>query len=183
MGGFLDANPRALDGFGVDFPILGDPSTYQPDARDRFICAIGEPATKLRLCRALKARGGLFATLIHPSAIVPEGNRVGEGCIFCPRTGLTTNATVGDFVTFNAGSGAGHDVIIGPGCTFSSFTEVMGAATLGEGVFLGSHSCVLPRVTVGDYAKIGAGAVVLRRVPARATMFGNPARQVGGFEA
>lgn len=183
VGGFLDANPGALEGFGVDVPILGDPVSWEPEARDRFVCAIGDPTIKLRLCRALSARGAVFSTFIHPSAHVPAGNHLGEGVVFCPRSGLTTNVTVGDFVTFNLASGAGHDARIGDGCTFSGYAEVTGNVVLGEGVLLGSHACVLPGVAVGDFAKIGAGGVVVRRVPPGATVFGNPARQVAGFEA
>jgi len=179
--GFLDGNPAALDGFGVDLPVVGDPATYTPRPGDRFLCAIGEPAVKLRLCRALKTRGARFVNLIHPRALVPAGNWVGEGVIFCPWACITTNVTVGDFVTFNTHAGAGHDSTIGDGCTFSSYAETTGNSVLGEGVFLGSHAVVLPSVRVGERALIGAGTVVLRNVPAGATMFGNPAKQVGGF--
>lgn len=182
VGGFLDASPGALDGFGVNLPIIGDPTSYWPGPEDRFVCALGDPATKLRLARGLKARSATFAMLVHPSARIPPGNRVGEGCIFCPSSGVTTNVTVGDFVTFNTVSGAGHDAVIGDGCTFSSHVDVHGRVELGEGVFLGSHASVLPGMKVGDYAKIGAGAVVVRNVKARTSVFGNPARQIAGFD-
>jgi sugar O-acyltransferase (sialic acid O-acetyltransferase NeuD family) len=182
LGGFLDARPGALDGFGVNLPIVGDPTGYRPGPGDCFLCALGDPDTKLRLTRGLKERGASFVTLVHPSARIPPGNRVGEGCIFCPNSGLTTNVTVGDFVTFNTYSGAGHDAVMGDGCTFSSHVDVHGSVKLGEGVFLGSHASVLSGIKVGDYAKIGAGAVVVRNVKARTSVFGNPARQIAGFD-
>ena len=180
-GGFLDQDPSALDGYSVDLPIVGEPDSYAPCPDDRFLCAIAEPVVKLRLCRALEARGAVFATLIHPLANVPAGNRVGKSAIFCPWAGITTHVTVGDFVTFNTHSGAGHDAVLGDGCTFSSHAEAAGNTVLGEGVFLGSHAVILQGVRVGERARIGAGAVVLRNVPAGATMFGNPAKQVAGF--
>jgi sugar O-acyltransferase (sialic acid O-acetyltransferase NeuD family) len=179
--GFLDQNPSALDGFGIALPIVGDPGSYDPRPGDRFVCAIGDPTVKLRLCRALRARGGKFTNLVHPLAHVPAGNRVGVGVIFCPWAALTTHVTIGDFVTFNCHAGAGHDAEVGDGCTFSAYAETTGNSVLGEGVFLGSHAVVLPSVRVGERALIGAGAVVLRNVPAGATMFGNPAKQVAGF--
>jgi sugar O-acyltransferase (sialic acid O-acetyltransferase NeuD family) len=181
IGGFLDANPRALEGYGLDLPILGDPADYVPRPGDRFTCALGDPGTKLRLCRALVARGAVFVNLIYPNVIIPPTNRIGIGCIFTPRAGITTNVTVGDFVTFNTHSGTGHDAVIGDGCTFGSHADVNGKVVLGEGVFLGGHATVLPSLKVGDYAKIGAGAVVVRNVKPRTSVFGNPARQIAGF--
>jgi len=183
VAGFLDANPAALDGFPCDYRILGDPSAFLPGPDDWLLPAVADPATKLRVCRGLKARGGRFATLVHPAAIVGPACRIGEGCVLCPRVTLTTNVTFGAFVTVNAYSGFGHDTMVGDGCTISSHVDVTGAVRLGEGVFLGSHASVLPRVEVGDFAVIGAGSAVLRNVPARATMMGVPAKQVAGFGA
>jgi sugar O-acyltransferase (sialic acid O-acetyltransferase NeuD family) len=183
VAGFLDANPAALDGFPCDCPILGDPSTYAPGPEDRLLPAVADPSTKLRICRGLKARGGRFATLVHPAAIVGPACRIGEGCVLCPRVTLTTNVTLGNFVTVNAYSGFGHDAVVGDGCTISSHVDVTGAVRLGEGVLLGSHATVLPRVEVGAYAVIGAGSAVVRNVPPGATVMGVPAKQVAGFRA
>lgn len=182
VGGFLDANPSALDGFACDHPIVGDPASYAPAPHEVFLPAIGDPATKLQVCRALKARGARFATLVHPSVIVGPACRIGEGTVLCPGAILCTNVTVGGFVVMNTNSGCGHDAVVGDGCTFSSHVDVTGAVRLGEGVFLGSHAVVLPRVEVGDFAVIGAGSVVLRNVPARATVMGVPATQIAGFD-
>jgi sugar O-acyltransferase (sialic acid O-acetyltransferase NeuD family) len=183
VGGFLDANQAALDGFPGDYSILGDPSSYVPGPNDVFLPAVADPATKLRICRRLRSRGGRFATLIHPSVICGPACRIGEGCVLCPHVTLTTNVTLGEFVTINAYSGCGHDSVLGDGCTISSHADVTGAVRLGEGVFLGSHAAVLPRVEVGNFAVIGAGSAVVRDVPARATVIGVPAKQIAGFDA
>ena len=183
LGGFLDANPDALEAHPCGYRVVGDPASYEPGPEDVFVPAIADPVIKLRLCRGLRARGGRFATLVHPSVIVGPGCRIGEGCVLCPRVVLTTNVTLGDFVTINVGTGCGHDSVLKDGITISSFADVTGAVHLGEGVFLGSHAVVFPRVEVGDFAVIGAGSTVLRRVPARVTVMGVPAKQVAGFDA
>lgn len=183
VAGFLDANPDALAGFPCDHRVVADPALYAPGPDDLFVPAVGDPATKLRLCRALDARGGRFATLIHPTVTIGPFCRIGRGCVLCPGTILCTNVTLGDFVVMNTHSGAGHDAVLGAGCTLSSHVDITGAARLGEGVFLGSHASVLPRVAVGDFAVVGAGSVVLRNVPPRATVMGVPAKQIAGFDA
>jgi maltose O-acetyltransferase len=47
---------------------------------------------------------------------------------------------------------------------------------IGANVWIGAGALILPGVTIGDNALVGAGSVVTRDVPARATVYGNPAR-------
>jgi len=181
VGGFLDANPAALNGYDCNYQILADPMVYQPRKGDCFICAIGHPQKKLRICRHLKECGAEFITLIHPTAIIGNRCSIGEGCIFCPGVILTADVKMSDFVIVNAQSTIGHDAFIGEGCTLSSHVDITGFASLGEGVFLGSHAAVLPKAKVGDYAIIGAGSVVLKKVKPGTTVVGVPAVQIAGF--
>ncbi|MFH0725709.1 MAG: acetyltransferase [Pseudomonadota bacterium] len=179
--GFLDKNSKALDGYGIDLPILGDPDHYQPKSDDLFICAFGNTREKLRICRSLKARGGQFATFIHPTAVIGKNCSIGEGSILCPGAVVTSNVRIGSFVTLNVFATVGHDAVIGDGSTLSGHCDVTGFAFLGEGVFMGSHAAVLPGAVVGDYAVIGAGSVVLKKAAAKTTVFGVPARCIADF--
>jgi sugar O-acyltransferase (sialic acid O-acetyltransferase NeuD family) len=181
VGGFLDANPSVLEAYDCGLPILADPLHYSPQEDDCFICAIGHPLTKLRVCRYLKERGAQFITLIHPTAIIGDRCTIGAGCVFCPGAVITTDVKIGDFVMMNLQSTIGHDAVVADGCTLSPHADVNGFALLGEGVFLGSHAVVLPGATIGDYAIVGAGSVVLKKVKAGATVMGVPAKQIAGF--
>ncbi|HVT79053.1 MAG TPA: acetyltransferase [Phycisphaerae bacterium] len=183
LGGFLNSDPRALDGFECDYPILGDPLTFSLAENDVVVCAIGDPVGRLRLCRALQQRGARFISLIHPMAGIARHTQIGEGCIVCPRSGVSTNVRLGSFVVVNGYTTIGHDAVLGDGCTLSSHCDVTGGAVLGEGVFLGSHACVLPRARVGDYAVVGAGSVVLRRVRPHTSVMGVPARAIESRQA
>ena len=178
IGGFLDANAAALDGFDVPLEILGDPAEFAPAETDRYICAIGDPATKQRVVTDLLSRGAQFTTLIHPSVIMGADCRIGSGCILCPGVVLTTHVTLGRFVTLNLSVTVGHDAGIGDWCTLSDHADITGKARLGEAVFAGSHACVLPGLRVGDRAVVGAGSVVIRNVSAGSTMFGVPAKLI-----
>ena len=61
FGGFLDRNPKALGRYLRGAQIIGDPECYMPSEGDVLICAVGDPETKLRLCKGLEARGGCAA--------------------------------------------------------------------------------------------------------------------------
>ena len=119
IGGFLDANPAALDGFvRAPLKILGDPTGFRPAETDLYVCAIGDLAAKQRVVTSLLAtRGARFLMLIHPSVIMGADRRIGDGCVLCPNVVLTTNVILGRFVTLNVGATVGHDVRIGDWCT------------------------------------------------------------------
>ncbi|MDA8139139.1 MAG: acetyltransferase [Desulfobacteraceae bacterium] len=183
VAGFLDGNPRALEGYDYPFAILGDPKTHRPDAGECFLCAIGEPRIKLAVCQALEQAGARFVSLVHPSAVVGRTVVLGPGCIICPGAVVTADVRLGRHVAVNACASIGHDVVIGDGCTLSGHADVTGFAMLGQGVFLGSHAVILPKAKVGDFAIVGAGSVVLRSVKPGATVMGVPAIQVAGFQS
>lgn len=178
FGGFLDANPGALEGYAEKGSIVADPATFRPSSSDLLVCAIGDPAQKLKVCRTLQERGGVFLPFIHQTAVVGADCRLGTGVIMCPGAVVTSDVTLGAFVTLNVHASVGHDAVIGDGSTLSGHCDVTGGAALGEGVFMGSHATVLPGAVVGEYATVGAGSVVLRRVPAYATVMGVPARTI-----
>lgn len=178
IGGFLDANPAALAGFELGTSVLGDPATFQPEKNDVFVCAIGDPATRHRVVSGLASRGAHFVSLIHDSVIMGRDCRFGEGCVFCPGVILTTNITMGKFVSLNLGATAGHDVTVGDFCNLNVHVDLAGHSSLGNLVFAGSHAFILPGVHIGDRAVVGAGAVVTRNVAAGSTVFGVPARRI-----
>lgn len=179
--GFLDANPNALNDYDCSYSIIGDPSSYIPQDDDCFVCAIGAPSVKIKICNRIKTLGGKFINLIHPSVIIGNRSKIGIGCVFCPGAVITTDVKINDFVMLNLHATVGHDATVGMGTTLSVHADVAGFATLGEGVFLGSHALILPGAKVGEYSIVGGGSVVLKRVKPYATVMGVPAKQIAGF--
>jgi sugar O-acyltransferase (sialic acid O-acetyltransferase NeuD family) len=178
VAGFLDKNPQTVNWRHSPLPVMGDPDTYLPAEGDRFICAIGDPATRWRLCDNLRCRGAKFINLIHPTAVVGPDCQLGEGTILCPYAVLTVNVTLGDFVVLNLHATVGHNARIGHATTLSCHSDVTGYADVGDQVLLGSHATVLPSVVVGNHATIGAGSVAVRRVRANSTVVGVPAKRL-----
>ena len=174
--GFLDDNPRVATDPRLRFPLLGPISSYQPQSDDFLVCGLGKPALRQSTSETIQNRGGKFATVVHPSAVVAGGAELGAGVVLCPFSLISADARLGVGVAVYYHSSVDHDAVVGPWSQISGHCDVMGGAQLGAAVFLGSHAAVLPRVKVGDRAVIGAGAVVTRDVPEAATVVGVPAR-------
>ncbi len=178
--GFLD-DTRAVSPCLNDeypYPLLGAIDAYAPGAGDAFVIAIAEPADKLRIAAALQAKGAVFFTLIHPSAVLARTATVGQGAIICPFAMLSADSVTGDFVTINSYSGIGHDAVIGDGTTLSSHVDITGGVIVEAGVFFGSSAVVLPQLRIGSGARIGAGAIVMRAVAAGSTVYAMPAKKL-----
>lgn len=178
VGGFINDDLNALDGFDGLPPIVSRINEYSPSDNSFVVCAIGNPQDKKKVVELLIARGVEFFTLKHPTAVVGGRVKLGNGVVICPYAVLTTNITIGDFVMLNVASSVGHDVCIGDYSTLSGHCDVTGGVTLDDCVFMGSHAVVLPKAHVGAHACIGAGSVVLKRVAPYTTVFGIPAKRI-----
>ena len=176
--GFLDDNPRILDNYDMDVGIIGDLNSYEIKNQDRFLFAIGDIDVKKRLVARLMKKGAKFLTLIHPTAIVTNTAKIGQGVIICPFVTVGDHAQLDDFVILNVYSSCGHDSKIGKYCILSPYAAVTGFSILEDEVFLGTHSTVIPGKKVGYRSKVSANSVVMRDVPSNKIVFGVPGKPI-----
>ena len=177
--GFLDDNPNALDGYDCDYKIVGTIKDWQPKDDEEFALAFGSPELKRKIVSILKSKGASFASIIHPTAMLSEFAKVGEGLIMFPNSKISCNTTVGNFVTLLA-TPIGHDTLVGDYTVISGGCNIVRNVKIGNDVFLAAGVCIAQDIVIGDGAYIGLGSVVLKDVPAGATVFGNPARVLPG---
>lgn len=122
---------------------------------------------------------------------------IGADCNICDHVFIENDVILGDRVTVKSGVQlwdglrVADDVFIGPNATFSNdkyprskqHQANVAETYLDRGASIGAGAVVLPGVRIGAKAMVGAGAVVTHDVPARAVVFGNPARIVGYADA
>lgn len=176
--GFIDDNPNALDGFALDYKVLGTIKDWQPTGNEQYVLAIASPKIKEKIVPQLKKRGAKFATIIVPTATISDRTTVGEGVVMFGEVGISIDVTIGDFVFFNALDGIGHDVIIGDYCTFGPKVCISGATKIGKCVNVGALASTYPGIVVGDYATIGMNSCAIRRVKPGTTVIGVPAKSI-----
>lgn len=118
-----------------------------------------------------------FYTLIHPSAIVSKGARIGKGCIISPNTVIAGDPKVGDFNVFNFNSMISHDCVTGENNIFSPGSKVLGWCRMGNNNYLGAGSVMLPKTSIGNNNIIGANATLNRNFKNSLTLIGTPAKK------
>lgn len=175
IAGFIDDNLHALDNIKCDYRVIGRIFDWQPAEDEEFALALGNPQTKEKVVASMKARGAVFATVIHPTATLTQFSRYGEGLVMFPHSKLSVNSSVGDFVTILS-SGIGHDVEIGDYTTVSGACSILRNVKIGKRVFLAANVAIANDLTIGDDAYIGLGSIVIKDVSAGQKTFCNPAR-------
>jgi len=175
IGGFLDANPGALDGFSGYPPILGSPADYEPGPDDVFITALGSIPARRRCAEAIEAKGGRFVSIVHRTAVVGPNVLVGEGSFLAPNVSLTADVTVGRHACVFHNTSVGHDSRICDYAHVYAQCAIGGGVTVGEGASVFPGSVVVPRRRLGANSVVGAGSVVFVDVPEGVRVHGNPA--------
>lgn len=174
--GFIDDNLNALDGCQCDYKILGTIKDWEPKG-EYFACALAFPAVKEKIVTMLRNKGAKFVTLIHPTALVNKNAKIGEGVIITPRSSITADTCIGNFVSI-LGSGVGHDSCIGDFSTLSGRCSINGHVEVGKSVYIACGVSVAPSKKIGDNATIGIGSVVISNVKSGTKVFGNPAKKI-----
>lgn len=176
--GFLDDKADALDEYDNYPPIIGPVETYEVQPDDVFICALGDVNYKRIYSKKIIDKGGMFITLIHPTAVIGNNAKIGKGCIIGAYANISCDTRLGDFVTFSIKAGMGHDSTIGDYTHIGGFTNISGFVSIGANVTV--HPCcnIIPHRKIGEGATIGTGSVVLINVKTRETVFGNPAKKI-----
>jgi sugar O-acyltransferase (sialic acid O-acetyltransferase NeuD family) len=178
--GFIDDNPQSLDGFENYPPLLSKIDDYRIEEDDVFVCSVGDPKAKRTICQKLKARGATFKSIISNKAYVSQNVEIGEGCIIaefamvCPDVVIGANTLILNFALI------GHDCKIGKYCRIDTHCTMVGGTELEEAVLVHTSSVINHNVKVGEGAMVGACSFVIMNVKPGTTVFGNPARKIGG---
>ncbi len=121
--------------------------------------------------------------------ILPEA-KIGTNCNICSHCLIENEVVIGDSVTIKSGVQIWDgitiedEVFIGPNATFTNDRHPKSRnkdwqkekILVKKGASIGANATILPGITIGENAVIGAGSVVTKDVPAKAVVYGNPAR-------
>ncbi|WP_020592196.1 hypothetical protein [Kiloniella laminariae] len=174
--GFLDDTIPVGTHLSSKWGVLGGIVDHKPDPDLLYYIALGNPVDRRHLYSVLKAQGGEFGVLKHPSAYISSAAKLGEGAILCPFAFAGPLSQINENVLINIYGSVAHHSEVGKHSVLSPYATLNGHSSVGEAVFLGTSSVVTSNVSVGSLVKVAAGSVVYNNLSENAEAFGNPAR-------
>jgi sugar O-acyltransferase (sialic acid O-acetyltransferase NeuD family) len=179
LAGFVDDDDKLWGRSVSGTPVLGgiDSLADLPDAR--VVLCTGHPGnfrSKERIARRLALEPERYATLVHPSTVLPASCRIGHGTVMMAGCVVTADVELGAHVGVMPQAVFTHDDRLEDFVTVGAGVRVAGAVQVGEGAYLGSGCLIRENRTIGPWALVGMGAVVTRNVPAGEVWAGAPAR-------
>jgi sugar O-acyltransferase (sialic acid O-acetyltransferase NeuD family) len=178
FSGFLDGNPALHDQIYLGYRVFGSESLLATIDHDAIIVAIGDNATRKKVCQTMLLQGEHFFSAVHPNAVMGSGVQIGQGCMICAGVVINTQSSIADHVILNTGCTIDHHNNIGdyvhvaPGC------HTGGEVTIAEGTLIGLGASVLPRKRIGAWAIIGGGATVTKDLPDKVLAYGVPCQVI-----
>jgi len=176
--GFLDDNPYAMDGFDDFPPLLGSMSGYQIKKGDVFFNSIGNIYAKKICINKILNKGGEFISLIHPTANISKGSKVGKGCMFASRSGMGIESEVGDFCLVQDNAIIGHNVTVGNFARIDCNVVLIAGVSIEDDVCIHTSAVINHNIHIGRGATVGALSFVIRNVKPGTTVLGNPAKKI-----
>lgn len=104
------------------------------------------------------------------------GDHVHVGSLTTVCRGALGDTVLEDHVKIDDHCHVSHNCRIGEGAMIAACAEISGSVRIGRNAWLAPRCALVQKIAVGEDAFIGIGAVVTRSIPAKARVFGNPAR-------
>jgi sugar O-acyltransferase (sialic acid O-acetyltransferase NeuD family) len=179
VAGYLDDNAELRGHRYSGVEVLGplDHIVDYPDA-SVVICA-GKGSARQAIAARLESAGVTaerYATVVHPSVVVPGSCQVGAGSVVLAGSVLTSTITLGRHTVLMPHVTLTHDDEVADFATLCAGVTVGGSVTIGVRSYIGMQASIRERCRIGTDAIVGMGAVVLNDVPDAAVWVGNPAR-------
>lgn len=169
---FLDDNEK-IKTCGK-YPVVGISSKIQNIGGDVAV-AIGNAANRQRIIKDMDETR--LVTLVHPSAVVAEGVKMGAGTVVMAGAVVNPGTETGVGCIINTASSIDHDCMLGDFVHVAVGAHVAGNVSIGDKTWIGAGVTVSNNITICGDCTIGAGAVVIKDIGEAGTYVGIPAER------
>lgn len=176
--GLTDINPQMTGTTVLGCKVLGSDAVLQSYAPETVelvngLGSVRDNSTRQKLFETCLANGYLFASIMHPSAILSKFAAFGPGFQAMAGVIVQPGCHVGRNVLLNTGVSIDHDCQIQDHAHIAPGAVLSGGVTVGQAAFIGIGARIIQGVRIGNQAVIGAGSVVLHDVPDCAVVVGH----------
>lgn len=180
--GITDADPGKKGQMLFDVPVMGGDEEIMKYTVEtvRLVNGVGSVSVnprRGRLFEQFKSKGYIFASVIHPSAIIAADIILSEGAQIMAGAVIQAGCHIGVNAIINTGSVVDHDCHIGDHAHIAPGATLSGEVRVGKNAHIGTGATVIHGIKIGCNALVAAGAVVIRNVPDSATVLGVPAKE------
>jgi len=180
--GFADDDHQKWGREWSKLPVLGNIESLKN--KDVILAmGIGDNTTREKVFLRAKTLGFRFVNVIHPSAVIGRGCRLGEGVVVFANVVINPDTQIGDDVILNTSCSVDHDCVIESHAHIAPGSRLAGNVKVGEGTLIGIGTAVIPGVKIGAHSIVGAGSVVIDDLPDHCVAVGNPARVIKSLGA
>ncbi|WP_369435877.1 acetyltransferase [Lysinibacillus fusiformis] len=154
--------------------------TYNPEEVE-LVLGLGTvriSTVRQSLFEEFKNQGYIFATCVHPTAIISTTAILAEGVQIMAGAIVQPHAQIGGNTIINTGSIIEHDCVIGSHVHVAPGVTLSGNVHIGVYSHIGTGTSIIQGIKIGGNTLIGAGAVVISNIGTHKKAFGVPAKEV-----
>lgn len=172
--GFLDDNEERFNSNALKYQFkqtyLGKFNEYLFNENEFYIFGFANIQGRIDFMEIHKNKKIQFINLIHPSAIIAESAKIGQGNLINPYCIIGPNAVIGNNNILTSYSFVSHDCVVGNNNFFST-SGLSGHVTVGDNNFFGIRATIIPHITVGSKNTIQAGMIIDKNILDSETVF------------
>lgn len=161
----------------LGYPVVGKVADAESYKGEDFFVAIGNAKVREKVIEDLSQKGLRVVNVVHPTATIAAGVKMGKGVLLVAGSIVNPNATLGDGVIVNTHASVDHDSVVEDYCHIAVGAHLAGNVKLGKYTWLGIGAVVSNGLSVCEDCLIGAGATVVRDIEEKGTYIGTPARK------
>ncbi|WP_170289668.1 acetyltransferase [Cytobacillus depressus] len=176
--GIIDDNNSLIGTEVLGYEVIGNTdfiNQYSKQNEILGVIAIADGEVRKRISR--KLNDVQWVNLIHPSAIVSNYTKIGEGNIICAGVVINPDFQMGNHSHINIGSTLGHDVSMLDYVTVMPGSRISGNVTLKSNSMVGTGSTIIQGLTIEENVVLSAGAVVTKNTEPNCLYVGVPAKK------
>lgn len=151
-------------------------SQFNPNEYE-VIVAVGNSKDRYDIIDKLPKTTKYF-TFIHPTALIMDNIKIGEGSFIGAYSILTTNIKIGKHALLNRSVHIGHDSVIGDYFSAMPGAIVSGNVTIYDCVYLGTNSSIKEKISIHSLVTIGSNATVVKHIEEPGVYVGVPTKKI-----